>query len=30
MFRDLRAQVHPWRRWVALGLLLMAMILAVA
>lgn len=30
MFRDLRTQVHPWRRWVALGLLLTAMILAVA
>ncbi len=30
MFRDLRTVVSPWRRWVALGLLLTAGVLAVS
>ena len=30
MFRDLRTQVRPWRRLVALGLLLTALVLAVS
>lgn len=30
MFRDLRTVVSPWRRWVALGLLLTAAVLAVS